>query len=376
MNVLHLIGTGEFAGTEQMVITICEGQAKCGHRVFVATRPKARVRQFLKDAGVTVIEATIGGLFAPLGIAKFCREAGVEILHAHLTSGTHIANAVSYLTGTPVIDHLHVYSPDLGHKVAAKRGALIAVSEHTKRYYVEENKISPHRIHTVPNGSNVLGDPDAQLSRETARRVLMEELRLQGDVRFIVQTARITAQKGQDLLVEAADIVVAKHPDAHFLLVGAADDTDFAEGVRQQVIDRNLSGRVHFLGFRRDIVKLLRAAHVAAIPSRFDPFPLAALEPFLVGTPIVAAKVGGIPELIANPEWGTLVKEDDAPALAEGIISHLDDEARSRRMGDAAQEWARGEYSVEAMIRKIDTVYASVARPRGAQSTSESRRGQ
>ncbi|MBL8087656.1 MAG: glycosyltransferase family 4 protein [Chthonomonas sp.] len=370
MTIMHLIGTAEFAGTEQMVLTIGQGQIVRGHRVLVTTRERGKVGEYLADQGLQVIAPKIGPVSAPFRVASVCRQYGVDILHSHLTSGTHVANATSLLTGIPVVDHLHVYSKDVSHKVAARRGKLIAVSNSVNEFYRENSRIDPSRIVTVLNGSSIVNDPDAKMDRELARKVVADELKLKTVPRFVTIAARITPQKGQDLFVGAAEKLAASHPDVHFLMVGAAEDPEFAETIYASIRDRGLSDRVHRLGFRRDIAKLLRASEVACVPSRFDPFPLSSLEPMLVGTPLVATRVGGIPECLHRPELGVLVEPESVASLADGIHSLLSDAQWWQCIAENAEAEAKQRYSVHAMLDQIEAVYGSLLTPKREPGTS------
>ncbi len=364
MRIAHLIGTTEFAGTEQMVLTIVQGQRARGHQVYVGFREKGKLREYLEERGIDVLEPKIGPLSAPAKFATACRDLGIDILHSHLSSGTYVAVGASILSGIPVVDHLHVYSRDISHRIAAGRGALIAVSKSVNEYYQKQHRIHPGKIHTILNGSPIRQDPDSRMSRSLAREVVAEELDLKGPLRFVTLAARIRHQKGQDLLIEAAAQIAPAYPDVHFLIVGADEDPIFAESVFTRAKELGLASRVHRLGFRRDIAKLLRASEVAVVPSRFEPFGLSSVEPMLVGTPLVASRVGGIPELLHRPELGLLIEPESVGALARGITTLLDDPTWAACIAENAEAEARDRYSVESMLDKIDDVYESLLTPR------------
>ncbi|MBS1706480.1 MAG: glycosyltransferase family 4 protein [Armatimonadetes bacterium] len=362
MTILHLIGTSEFAGTEQMVLTICKGQRERGHRVLVATRERGRIGQFLRQEGFDVLPAYIGPIHAPVQIAKLCLENDVHVLHSHLSSGTYTGNAVSLMTGIPMVDHLHVYSRDLTHRLAARHGTLIAVSQHTANYYVDRRHISADRVAVIPNGSSIIDEPDAKLRRNVAKEIVCDELKIDPAADFVTLAGRVTLQKGQDLLVSAADILSDKFPNVHYLIVGGQEDREFTRKLKEQAERLNLCSRVHFLGFRRDIARLLRASSVAVIPSRFEPFGLSVIEPALLGVPVVAANVGGIPENLPRPEMAVLVKPEDPAELANGIASVLGDANYAMALAENARSYAASRFSVEAMLDQIDAVYSKSLR--------------
>ncbi|MBL8040919.1 MAG: glycosyltransferase, partial [Chthonomonas sp.] len=263
MTIVHLIGTGDFAGTERMVVTICQGQVQRGHQVAVVLRQRGRIEEFLRREGIEILGPRIGPMSAPWHVARECRRRGVNVLHSHLTSGTHVANAVSLLTGIPVVDHLHVYNRDISHVIASRFGRLIAVSQHTKEYYESRRYMKRSSIDVVPNASPILSEQDAGMQPATARRVVAEELRLPIDTPFITLAARVTEQKGQDIFVQAAEKVLMARPDTHFLIAGSVEDAAFVTSLKDDIMARGIGGNVHILGFRTDVARLLRASVMA-----------------------------------------------------------------------------------------------------------------
>ena len=353
-----------------MVLTLCKGQRARGHRVLVAIRDRGEIGRVLRQEGIEIVEPTIGGFSAPVHLARVCRKNGVEILHPHLVSGTHVANAVSVLTGIPVVNHLHVYNRDLSHVVASRLGVLIAVSKHTESYYAQRPLLRRDRIVTVPNGSAISNEPDAKLSRDTARRVVTEELGWPENSRIITLAGRVTHQKGQDIFLDSIPAISAEFPTARFILVGSVEDQEFTEKIRETIQEQGLTEQVRLLGFRRDMARLLRASEIAVVPSRYEPFALSVIEPMLLGTPTVAANVGGIPENISRPELGVLVEDENPQALAQGVLSLMRDPDWAKSIAETAQTEAVRRFSVEAMLDQIDDVYTRAARLRKNPKTS------
>jgi glycosyltransferase involved in cell wall biosynthesis len=368
VRILHLIGTTDFAGTEQMVLTLCQGQMERGHSVAVATRRDARIVEELRVVGVPVLKQHIGSISGIFGIAKHVKSLQIDVLHAHLSSAVNTSNIISFLTGVPILDHLHVYSKDLSHKIASRRGLLVAVSKHTADFYTETVGLEPSKIVFVPNASLISRDPEAHLAKQLANEQICTELGISAKSRFVLVAARITAQKGQDLVIEAAKELRSRFPDVHYLIAGSEEDAPYIASLKQQSEQAKLSDRVHFLGFRRDVARLIRAAEIAAIPSRFEPFSLSTLEPLLLGTPVVAARIGGIPEIIVSDDIGVLVEPDNAPELAAGIAKLLENPELAASISLNALERAQATYSVEALLNRIDEVYGRLTHANHAAS--------
>lgn len=358
MTIVHLIGTGDFAGTERMVLTLCQGQLKRGHRVSVVVRQRGRVEEFLRREGIEIQTPRIGPMSAPWHVARECRRRNVDILHSHLTSGTHVANAVSIMTGIPVVDHLHVYNRDISHVIASRLGRLIAVSQHTQEYYETRRGMKRSSIDVVPNGSPILEETDASMQHATAQRVVAEELQLPVGTPFITLAARVTEQKGQDIFVRAAEKVLSQMPNVHFLIAGSMEDEVFVSALRDEILAKGLSSNVHILGFRTDVARLLRASELAVIPSRYEPFGLSVIEPMLLGVPVIASNVGGIPDTLHDPSLGMLVEAEAVDDLARAMLELLANASLRESLAANAKAEAIEKFSVNSMLDKIDAVYA------------------
>lgn len=99
-----------------------------------------------------------------------------SLFSEHLSSAVNTSNIISFLTGVPILDHLHVYSKDLSHKIASRRGLLVAVSKHTADFYTETVGLEPSKIVFVPNASLISRDPEAHLAKQLANEGIVLEI--------------------------------------------------------------------------------------------------------------------------------------------------------------------------------------------------------
>jgi glycosyltransferase involved in cell wall biosynthesis len=175
--------------------------------------------------------------------------------------------------------------------------------------------------------------------------------------KIVGAVGRLSPEKGYADLVRAAERVARRDRGIGFVLFG---DGPLRDALERQVAEAGLCGRFALAGFRHDVGKFLPFIDVMAQPSFTEGLPVAVLEAFAAGVPVVATAVGGTPEVIENGVDGRLVPPGDPSALAESLLHVLDDDERRRRMGKRAREKVLARFTFEAqstayldLIRKI-----------------------
>jgi glycosyltransferase involved in cell wall biosynthesis len=173
--------------------------------------------------------------------------------------------------------------------------------------------------------------------------------------RRILFVGRLAAQKRPDLAVEIIRRVRADHPDAELWVVG---DGPQRADVERLVSSAGLDGAVRLLGgARRDLPGLLRESACLLLPSDYESCPYAVLEAMAAGVPVVATRVGGVPDLLDDGVEGLLVPARQPEAAAAAVGRILADSKLARTMGEAGRTRARERYSLERMVADTMTVY-------------------
>ena len=172
---------------------------------------------------------------------------------------------------------------------------------------------------------------------------------------------RVRAQKGVDLLVEAALRLCPDRPRARLILSGriTSDNQAFADDLKARIAQAGLSDRIRFLGELpwEDVVRNYQALDLFAAPARWEGFGLTPLEAAACGVPTVAARVGAYETLIRDGETGSLVPRDDADALTAALARWLDDDAARAAAGAAARAHVAQNHAIEGEARAIVAVY-------------------
>ncbi|RDW14215.1 glycosyltransferase family 4 protein [Paracoccus thiocyanatus] len=193
------------------------------------------------------------------------------------------------------------------------------------------------------------------------RAALRAELGFAPDDIVIGCFGRIRAQKGIDLLVQAALDLFPSRPRARLILSGriTADNQAFADDLQARIAAAGLTDRIRFLGEVpwAQVVRNYQAIDLFAAPARWEGFGLTPLEAAACGVPTVAARVGAYETLIRDGETGSLVAREDAEALTVALARWLDDDAARQAAGQAARAHVQANHAIEGEARAITQVY-------------------
>ncbi len=236
----------------------------------------------------------------------------------------------------------------------SRRGAacIIAVSRENAELLTRLYGIPPHQIEVVHNAAQLPEMPVGYVARE--RSAVRAELGLAMDDRLVLTLARLAPNKGHRYLVAAAPSVIERFPNTHFLFAGAQDDGATIERLAAQL---NVRGHVHLLGFRTDTARLLAASDLFALPSLAEGMPLSVIEALAAGLPVVATRVGGIPEIVTSGENGLLVAPADSQALAHALLAMLGMAHETRERFCQAARRAAAQFTPEVMAERTLAVY-------------------
>jgi glycosyltransferase involved in cell wall biosynthesis len=168
---------------------------------------------------------------------------------------------------------------------------------------------------------------------------------------------RLVPEKGVDVFLRAAALVSAVVPQARFLVVG---DGPLRPDLEHRAAVLGLAGAVTFTGYRSDAPRLLAGLDVLAVPSRSDGSPLVVCEAMAAGVPVVASRVGGLPDLVEDGGSGLLVRPGEAEDLARALVSLLLDPEAARRLGARGRRLAAGR-SHERLVDRMTQLYTDVA---------------
>ncbi len=318
----------------------------------------------LEAAGVDLIELNRGSRFTLRPwprLIKEMREREIDVLHTHKIGSNFWGALLAPKARVPVfIPHEHSWSWQgkpvrrfLDRRLIARRAnAFVAVSRFDQRQMTEVEGIPPEKTRYIPIGIPLPG----RAGRDTDIRA---ELEIDSAQPVVGLVGFLRPQKAYEVMLEAIPALRDRFPGLRVLIVGGEGQRGGTEGSRLQDLASELgvAESVTFLGFRADAFDIVGGFDVAAQVSDFEGSPQSILEFMEAGKPVVATRVGGVPDMVRDGETGLLVEPRDPAGLAAAIASLLGDRERAAAMGRAGRELRRSEFTIDTMLGRIEALY-------------------
>ncbi|MGH2965720.1 MAG: glycosyltransferase [Solirubrobacterales bacterium] len=291
--------------------------------------------------------------WAPL--LSLLRTERIDVLHSHQFGSNLWASILGRIAGTPVvIAHEHNWSFE-GQRlrrlldryvIAPGASAFLAVSRETRRGMIELEGIDPERVRFVPLGiATPATTPEADVRAE---------LGIADQAPVIGTTCTLRPEKALDVLVRSAAILLDDFPDLRLLIAGEGPDRGRVEALIDQL---GLGETVTLLGGRGDIPDFLQALDVAVCSSNWEGSPLSVMEYMEAELPVVATRVGGIPDMISSGLEGVLVPPGNPEAIAAAVADLLRHPDEAAEMGRRGQRRRREEFDLDVTARRIGDLY-------------------
>jgi glycosyltransferase involved in cell wall biosynthesis len=358
LRVLHLNTERTWRGGELQTLQLARGLADRGHESRVVAQPASPLAEKARAADLPVHEVKMRGEADPiavLALATLLRRTRPDIVHMHTSHAHTLGVLASRVTriGKRVVSRrvdFSIFRNRLKASAVKYRYGVdryVTVSRAIRDVLVRDG-IAPERIRVVHSGI-VPGRFDG-----VAPADLRGELGLPPEARLVGNVAHFGWHKAQEVLVRAAKILAETHPAAVVLLVG---DGDCRAKVEAESDALGLTGSaVRFLGFRADVPEVLAALDVFVMSSVLEGLCTSILDALASRRPVVASRVGGIPEILEGGN-GLLVPPKDPEALAAAIGRVLDDDDLARTMAARGRRTVEESFSVDATVAGTVVVY-------------------
>jgi sugar transferase (PEP-CTERM/EpsH1 system associated) len=347
--VIHVTPQLDMGGMEKLLVEFARHTNRERFElVFVCLSGRGALADAIEACGWPVV-----ALDEPPGLrvgrvvrlARLFRRLKADVVHTHNTNPLLYAVPAAHLAGVPVTVHTrHGHGRQASRRralawrmVASMTGQVVCVSRDCEDLSRKEG-VPPGRLCTIRNGI------------DTQRFDFVGP----ADGGPAVMVGRLSPEKDVESLVRATALVARDQPNFRLEVAGGGP---LLADLRQRAGDLGLGRQVRFLGEVREVPSLLARAALFVMPSLREGISLAILEAMARGLPVIATRVGGNPEVIADGETGLLVPPRDPQALARALAALGRDPERARRLGAAGRLRVERHFDVRRMVAKYEQLY-------------------
>jgi L-malate glycosyltransferase len=361
MTILHLAANRWWTGSADPVIRLLVGLKGRGHRVLLGVIPGDRFEAKAREAGLEPLPGLALVTTSPvpmirdvLRLRRIIAGEGIQVVHANHSHDHWLAAFAS--RGAALVRTFHnVRAVRRGPASAwlyARTDAAVAVSSQIEARCAEVG-FGRERLWRIAGAADL---PRFEGAGRGHR--IREEFKL-GDAPVVGSVARLAPNRGHELLIAGFRLLLERMPEARLLLVGKGEARPRLEGL---IAGLGLGDRVLFTGYRdHDLPDVLAALDCFALMGAgSDESCRAALEAMATGRPVVARRVGALPETVVHGETGFLVDDDRPESLAQALMAVLADRERARRMGAAGLRHVRESFSPDRYVGDVERVYCSL----------------
>lgn len=378
IKILYISHSARIGGAEVCLLTLVKNLDERRFEPVVVFPTRGLLRKAVADLGIRTYVSPLEWWIRAQGEFSFkgrpVRErvaALTRIIHAEQPQLIHSNTSVVWegalaaqLTGVPHLWHIHEILamhpvlrplfplPTVCEIMNELSQQIVVVSEAVKSRLVDG--IDAHKLLVISNGIDK--PPDFQAQAVTGEWGLREELGLPAYAILAITVGSLVPEKGHAVLLEAAALMRRNAGHIHFILVGGGHPLA-VRALKQQIRALDLTATVHYIGFRRDVQRLIANSDLSVLPSHTDAFPLAVLEAMAARKPVVATDSGGAAEMVVDGASGYLVSVGDAAQLAARIAVLAGDAAQREQMGRCAQQRFNERYTAQIYVERFQELY-------------------
>jgi len=376
IRIVHFVTSFAVGGTERHITNVLRGHDR--HRFDPLIACLQGGGAFLSELeGLTagIREFPISRLYGPrawaqqLRAAAYLKKQRVDIVQAYGFYSNCFIIPAARLAGVPVII-ASIRDTGTPWTTAQRRvervicrlaHSVMTNAEACKDMLVEQG-YDPTKIRVIPNGIDIDG-----LRARNGKSTLRADLGIEADAPLIGTIARIDECKGLEYFIDAAALVSPQRPEARFVIVGgnAPSHAEYRRALEERGRDRELNGKLFFAGSRTDVPELLRELEVSVLSSVTEGLPNAVLESMAAGVPVVATRVGGVPEIITDGLDGFTVPSKDPESLAAAINRLLASAEMRRVVAQQGSHTVEMKFTRERMVRATEEHYLRLFEAQG-----------
>lgn len=361
--VLHTnMHKGGWGGQPNRILTVSRGLIRLGHYVIVAAPKGATLIKRAHQEGISTFDnLTLPKKFNPVTYVKevmklrrVIKENKINVLHTHGSQDTWAAVVAAWLVKPRplTVRTRHNIFPVRNHlfnRILYRRliDGILVVSDGVTEVFRQTGVLGKKTEEVVTFHSVV----DA-LERFNPEKVeasgIREELGIPHEAHVVTKVARLAREKGHVHFLDAAELILKRHPHTYFLALGEGPLKSYLEGYAKKL---GIQDKVRFTGLRSDVPRVLKVTDVFAFtPVAGESLGTAALEALAMRVPVVAFNIGGVKASVKDGETGFLVNVGDVQALADRLCLLLEDKDLRSRLGEKGRRWMLEAFSEESLV--------------------------
>lgn len=381
-NVAHIVsGLSIGDGIQHVLNSICSSYNKDKYNLIICCLSlnneltehyqEQRIKVFELNAESSMsIKYFPTNLKAMFKLFNILKKEKVDIVTAHeFFSGT-LGRIAAILARVPVVlwmvhsqdnswkGKLHILIDKLLERFTDR---IITNSESVKNITIKHENLNLDKFNVIYNGINL---KNFRIGKQQSNFKYIFGI---NDKRPVITTiGHLIESKGHGYLLQAAPFILKKYPKTVFLMVGKEGDSrdgNTKKKIEKLIKELEISNNVILTGLRQDIPEILEMTDIFVLPAIIrEGFGLVIIEAMAMGKPVVATKVGAIPEVVENGKTGILVSPADSEELAEAILELLGDKEKASYMGMMGRKRVEEKFNSQIMIKKLENLYDPLLR--------------
>jgi len=361
-HILHTEAASGWGGQEIRIFQECQLLLERGHRVSVICQLNSPLHKNCLEihsqnfSYYPLRMKSSVNIFSYKSLSKLIKNIRPDIIHTHSSIDSWLAGIIGNIYGIPVIRSRHISIPItsvapnswLYSKIPKK---IITSGKVISEIVSSVSGVEPRNVKSISAGVDL-----RKFDFKIDGRKIKSELGINSNQFLIGKVGVIRGWKGYDYFVDCAPLVLEQFPEARFVIVGSGPGY---ESIQLRVKNKKLENFISVLGHREDIPEILGGIDLQVLASYAgEGTPQVIPQAFAMKTPIVATRVGSVPELLGHGERGILVEPKNPEDLAKGILKFLNDRKMAQAVAEKAYSFCIKELNIEKMIEQTIAIYS------------------
>jgi glycosyltransferase involved in cell wall biosynthesis len=356
LKILQIVSSTTTSGAERNALDLSKELVRRGHFVEVITPERGWLPRELERFDIPATQRNMkkAGWHQTLGyVIRRLRQGKFDLVHSHLSRATYFGAIGGMFAGVPAVSTVHIGNHDRIYRWMARGdNRLIAVSNYV-RGLLHGREISDRFIETIYNGTDFCSMP--------RRAHLGSGSGFQDRVgpKFGL-IGRVCPEKGHREMILALKEIRQEFPTCHAFFVGRIIPS-FEPELQSLIFETGLSENITLSGEQEDISSILDGLNFTVLPSHKETFGIAAIESMARERPVVASRVGGLPEIVRHEQNGLLV--DLKPSsIAEACCRLISNQTERETYGVAGREVVEKKFTLGRMVDQVEALYSGISR--------------